>query len=96
MIAVMIAIVPIPLRSPSPFMLIPPAMTTAPASLAYLMKFMTGVFSLSALPAVTLDCFVEPVICSHNASLAIVVGMQLRNATEHQETQNHCGRSHLP
>jgi hypothetical protein len=79
---IVIAVIPVPLGSPATLMLIPPAMTTAPASLADFMKVMTSLVRLPALPAVPFNRFVKPVIGARNAMLAVVVGMQLRNCAE--------------
>jgi hypothetical protein len=79
---IVIAVVPVPLCSPATLMLVPPAMTTAPASLADFMKVMTSLVRLPALPAVPFNRFVKLVIGVRNATLAVVGGVQPRNCAE--------------
>jgi hypothetical protein len=79
---IVIVVVPVSLGSPATLMLVPPAMTTAPASLADFMKVMTSLVRLPALPAVPFNRFVKLVIGVRNATLAVVGGMQLRNCAE--------------
>jgi hypothetical protein len=79
---IVIAVVPVPLGSPPALMLVPPAMTAAPASFADFMKVMTSPLRLPALPTVPFNRYVKPVIGARNATLAVVGGMQLWNCAE--------------
>jgi hypothetical protein len=85
-ITVMIMIVPVALIVPAMAVFVPPSVVPAPAILAHLMQFVAGAIRLSAVPAMMLGSFMEPVIGSGNATLAVIaIGGSARSASQEQE-----------
>jgi hypothetical protein len=87
MIAVVIMVVLIPIMFGMPAMLvfIPPTMVGIPAALTHFVQIVAPMLGLLALVTVTLDSFVQPVIGSGDASLAVVIGSQVRRTHEHEK-----------
>jgi hypothetical protein len=93
-ITIVVMIVPVAFGVPAMAVFIPPSVVPAPAMLAGLMEFVAGAVRLSAVPAMMLNGFVEPVIGSGNATLAIIViGKSARSSSQQQESAE-CGRQY--
>ena len=80
----MVVVVPISIRMPAMLMFIPPSMVGIPAMLTCFVQIVAPLLSLLALVAVMLNSFVKSVVSSRDASLAIVIGIQVRRAEEHE------------
>jgi hypothetical protein len=94
-VVIMIMVIPIMIRMPAMFVFIPPSVVDIPATLTRIVQLVTPTLSLLALVAVTLDSFVEPVIGSCDAPLAVVIGAQVRRAYEHEKASQ-CRGSKRP
>jgi hypothetical protein len=93
-IAVVIAIIPIVLRTPAMLVFVPPSMADAPAVLPRFVEFMTPAFGFPTPAAMMLNGFVQLVVGARNAALAIVaIGAQKRCSGEHQKaSQRGCSK----
>lgn len=91
-VVIMVVLIPIMFRMPAMFVLIPPSMVGIPAALTHFVQIVAPMLCLLTLVAVTLDRFVQPVIGSGDASLAVVIGAQARRADEHEKASQ-CGGS---
>jgi hypothetical protein len=89
-LVVVIVIIPIPLGVPAVLIFIPPSMVGLPAGLARCVQFVAPMLSLFALRTVVLDGFVQLVISSGDAPLAIV-GAQNWGSSTHQNAGQSCG-----
>lgn len=90
---VVIVVVPIAIVVPAVSIFIPPTMIFPPATLACFTQFMARVVRLSAVPAVVLDGFVQPVVCLGDSPLtaAVIIGVGARCCGE-REQANERGR----
>jgi hypothetical protein len=86
-IAVVIVVIPIALGAPAMAVFVPPTMTVLPAILAGLAQIAARVVGLLALASMMLDGFMETMIRSRNAPLAIVIGAQSWHAGEEQKSR---------
>jgi len=82
LVAVMIVVVPIAIRTPAVAVFIPPAMAMFPTPGTRFGKLMAILRGLRAIPTMTLGGFMEPVIRPGDAPLAIVVCAQRSGANE--------------
>jgi hypothetical protein len=87
-IAVVVALVPVTLGAPAVFVLVPPAMLLAPATLSRRVQLATLVIGLAAVAAMALDGLVEFVLGVSDAALAAVdiVRLQSRHSGNHQDS----------
>ena len=94
MIAVMIviSIIPIAFGVPAVVMFIPPPMDAGPATLPLCAQLPASDVGLMASEAMPFNGYVQPVVRSSNAALAIVfVGAHKRHCGKHQKArQNSC------
>ncbi len=82
-IAVMVAIIPVPLGPPLFFVFVPPAVSIVPAVLARLVQIVASPVRLFALRAVMFNRFMQAMVRPLDPALAIViVRPQLRYAAE--------------
>jgi hypothetical protein len=96
-VSIVIAIIPVVFGMPLALVLVPPAMTSAPAAFPRFMQFVACPFCLPALRPMMLYSFMQPVIGLCDASLAIVIiRTQLRHAGKRQTTGDHCGSNNRP
>ena len=88
----MIVVIPIAVGMPAVAVFVPPTVPLAPAAFARLVKFVTRMVRLPAVPAVIFDSFVQPMIRFGDAPLAtiIVVGGCPRCSREGQHSQERC------
>jgi hypothetical protein len=90
---VVIVIIPIAVRVPAMFVLIPPAMVAGVASLAGFVQFVARIVGLTAFASMMLNGFVKTMIRFGDAPLAIVIiSTQTRSASEEQESRQRCTR----
>jgi hypothetical protein len=91
-VAIVIAVIPVPLGVPAMLIFVPPATVGSPASFPGLVQFMTSVFGLLALAAMMFDGFVELVVSVGDAPLAIIIlSMHAGCCGEHEKArQCHC------
>jgi uncharacterized membrane protein len=96
-VVIMVVVIPIVIRTPAMLVFIPPSMIRFPAALPLFMQDVTPFFRLLALIAVVLDGFMQLVIGFRNASLAIVIGAQVRSACKYEKAgqcrYSKCGSS---
>ena len=85
----MIAIIPIAIVVPATAVFVPPTVSLAPAAFARLVKFVTRMVRLPAVPAVIFDSFVQPMVRLGDAALAtiIVIGGCPRCSCECQQAE---------
>jgi hypothetical protein len=83
-VVIMVVVVPITIRMPAMLVFIPPSMVGIPAALTRFVQIVAPVLSLLALVAVMLNSFVKSVVGFRDASLAVVIGAQVRRAYEHE------------
>jgi hypothetical protein len=91
-VMVVISIIPIAFGVPAVVMFIPPPMDLGPATLPLCAQLPASGFGLVALEAMPLNGYVQLVVRSSNAALAIVfVGAHNRHCGKHQKArQNSC------
>ena len=83
--AIVVVIIPVAVGMPPMFMFVPPTMAAVPAPLSCFVQLLAPAFGLSAVVAMTLDRFMQPVIGSRHSPLAIIaIGTQLRCSREKQ------------
>jgi uncharacterized membrane protein len=96
-VVIMVVVIPIVIRTPAMLVFIPPSMIRFPAALPLFMQDVAPFFRLLALIAVVLDGFVQLVIGFRNASLAVVIGAQVRSACKYEKSgqcrYSKCGSS---
>jgi hypothetical protein len=96
-VVIMVVVIPIVIRTPAMLVFIPPSMIRVPAVLPGFVQHVAPMFRLLALIAVVLDGFVQLVIGFRNASLAIVIGAQVRSACKYEKSSqcrySKCGSS---
>jgi hypothetical protein len=88
-VVIMIIVIPITFRMPAMLVFIPPFMFGIPAALARFVQLFAPMLSLLTLLAMMLDRFVQLVIGLRNASLAVVIGAQVRSTCK-QEKASQC------
>ena len=83
---IVVVLVPVAIRVPTVFVLVPPSVILAPATLARFVQFMALVLCLLTVTSMSLDGLVKFMIGMSDAPLAalIVFGMKLRNGGEKQ------------
>jgi hypothetical protein len=86
LVAVVIVVVPIAIRTPAVAVFIPPAMAVFPTPGARLSKFMAILRSLRAVPAASFGGFVEFMVRPDNALLAVVIRAQRGGAGKQQRS----------
>lgn len=88
-VVIVVMIVPITLGVPASLVFVPPAMAVRPAILPRFVEFMPPMLGLLAVPAMTLDGFVQLVVGLDNAVLAIVAVRirDRRSGKRHQAKQ---------
>jgi hypothetical protein len=87
-VAVVIVIVPVALRSPTMPVFIPPAMAVIPAMFTRFAQLGARMVGLAAFASMMLDGFVKAMVSLGDSMLAIVViGLQTRSAAEKQESR---------
>ena len=92
-VAIVVMIVPVAFGVPAAIMFIPPPVDAMPAAFALGSQLSAGDFRLMAAEPVAFNCHVQLMICSGNASLAIVfVSAHQRHCGEHQKAGQHCRR----
>ena len=79
-VVIMVVVIPIVIRTPAMLVFIPPSMIRVPAALPRFVQHVAPMCRLLALIAVVLDGFMQLVIGFRNASLAVVIGAQVRSA----------------
>ena len=91
LVAIVITIVPVALVAPAMFVLIPPTMVFAPATLARFVQVVTPVVRLTAVRAMMLDGFVKLVVSMRNAVLALLFRLSYRacNRTHQHQSRGH-------
>ena len=83
--SIVVMIIPVAVGMPPMFMFVPPTMVAVPAPLACFVQLLAPAVGLPAVGAMMLDRFMQPVIGSRQAPLAIIViGAQLRCSGEKQ------------
>ena len=81
--AVVVVVIPIPIRGPTMAVFIPPSVTAFPALFAGFRQCVSPMVGLLAEVAVTLDGFAKAVVGSCHVPLAnVTVGAQLRSTNE--------------
>jgi hypothetical protein len=86
---VVIVVIPIAIVVPATAVFVPPTVPLAPAAFARLVKFVTRMVRLPAVPAVIFDSFVQPMVRLGDAALAtiIVIGGCPRCSCECQQSE---------
>jgi hypothetical protein len=85
-VVIMVVLIPIAIRMPAMLVFIPPSMIGVPAVLTCFVQLVAPTFSLLTLIAVMLGRFVQLVIGPRDASLAVIIGAQVRSACKHEKT----------
>ena len=96
-VVIMVVVIPIVIRTPAMPVFIPPPVIRFPAILPRFAQRVAPMFRLLALIAVVLDGFMQLVISFRNASLAVVIGAQVRSACKYEKSSqcrySKCGSS---
>jgi hypothetical protein len=86
-ITVMVVIVPIPLRVPATFVLVPPPVLGIPAALTLLAQFLAGMRGLAAAETMAGNRLIHFAVGSGDAVLAItLIGTHQRRPGKHQKS----------
>jgi hypothetical protein len=84
-VVIMVVLIPIAIGMPAMLVFVPPSMIGVPAAFARFVQLVAPTFSLLTLIAVMLDRFVKLVIGPGDASLAVIIGEQVRSACKHEK-----------
>ncbi len=86
-VVIVVMVIPVAVGMPTMPVFIPPFVAVLPAAFPCFVQFMAPALGLLALVSVMLNGFMQLVIHTHDATLAIVVvSVQARSASEKQKT----------